>query len=272
MVRSIPSARPPAGSPTPWGWAVSGALLGLLMALMVFAPATWLAYGINQASRGHVVLTNARGTVWNGSAQLVLSGGDNSIGSVALPGRINWRLRPAIEGVNPGINAEIIAPCCMTQALQARALPSWGGANVTLNDHASNWPAGLLVGLGTPWNTVQAQGTLAMTLNGLSLTWAEGRMTYVGRVQVDAQDMASRLSTLKPMGSYRLTLAGGAVSTLQLETLQGSLQLNGTGQWVGGRLRFDGVASAVPERLEALSNLLNIIGRREGARTIIKVG
>ena len=93
-----------------------------------------------------------------------------------------------------------------------------------------------------------------------------------GRLQVDAQDMASRLSTLKPMGSYRLTLNGGAVNTLQLETLQGSLLLSGTGQWVGGKLRFDGVASAVPERQDALSNLLNIIGRRDGARAIIKVG
>ena len=74
------------------------------------------------------------------------------------------------------------------------------------------------------------------------------------------------------MGSYRLTLNGGTVNTLQLETLQGSLQLTGNGQWVGGRLRFDGMASSTPERQDALSNLLNIIGRRVGARAIIKVG
>ena len=93
-----------------------------------------------------------------------------------------------------------------------------------------------------------------------------------GSLRVDAQDMASRLSTLKPMGSYRLTLKGGDVHTLQLETLQGGLQLSGSGQWIGGKLRFDGFASAAPERQDALSNLLNIIGRRDGARAIIKVG
>ena len=49
-------------------------------------------------------------------------------------------------------------------------------------------------------------------------------------------------------------------------------EATGTGQWVGGRLRFEGVASAAPDRLEALSNLLNIIGRRDGARSVIKVG
>jgi general secretion pathway protein N len=214
------------------------------------------------------MLNNSQGTVWTGSAQLVLAGGASSIGSVALPGRVDWRLRPLFNG----IQADISALCCMAQALRVAALPNWGGARVNVGDHLSNWPAGLLVGLGTPWNTIQAQGTLAMSTKALSLEWISGRFALAGSMQVDAQEMASRLSTLKPMGSYRLTLAGGTVNTLQLETLQGSLQLSGSGQWVGGRLRFDGVASAVPERLDALTNLLNIIGRRDGARAIIKVG
>ena len=38
------------------------------------------------------------------------------------------------------------------------------------------------------------------------------------------------------------------------------------------RLRFEGVASAAPEREAALANLLNIIGRRSGARSIITIG
>ena len=59
---------------------------------------------------------------------------------------------------------------------------------------------------------------------------------------------------------------------LVLATLSGSLQLSGQGQWVGSTFRFVGEASAAPESLAALSNLLNIIGRREGARSIIKVG
>ena len=100
--------------------------------------------------------------------------------------------------------------------------------------------------------------------------FAELRMG--GRVQVDAAQISARLSTLKPMGSYRLVLLGGATPSLTLATLEGSLQLSGSGQWVGSRLRFEGLASAVPERQEALSNLLNIIGRRDGARAIIKVG
>jgi general secretion pathway protein N len=74
------------------------------------------------------------------------------------------------------------------------------------------------------------------------------------------------------MGSYRITLLGGQTPAVQLDTLEGSLQLSGSGQWVGSRLRFSGTASAAPEREDALANLLNIIGRRSGARSIITIG
>jgi general secretion pathway protein N len=199
----------------------------------------------------------------------VLSGGVDSQGRVALPGRVDWHLAPSLGRLQADLNA----PCCMTQMLRLNASPSFtGNLKIAVQDHQSRWPASLLTGLGTPWNTVQAQGVLALSTQGLSLEWAEGRLGMAGRVQLDAQDMGSRLSTLKPMGSYRLQLTGGPVVTLQLETLQGALQLSGNGQWVGGRLRFDGVATSAPDRQDALSNLLNIIGRRDGARSLIKVG
>jgi general secretion pathway protein N len=129
-----------------------------------------------------------------------------------------------------------------------------------------------LAGLGAPWNTVQLEGTLALSSRTLSLEWTDGRLDISGQAQLDAVGLSSRLSTLKPMGSYRMTLNGGATPTLTLQTLQGSLQLTGSGRWVGSRLRFNGVASAAPAHEAALTNLLNILGRREGARSIISLG
>jgi general secretion pathway protein N len=58
----------------------------------------------------------------------------------------------------------------------------------------------------------------------------------------------------------------------ELSTLQGSLQLQGRGQWINGRLQFQGAAQASAAQEAALSNLLNIMGRREGVRSIITVG
>lgn len=104
------------------------------------------------------------------------------------------------------------------------------------------------------------------------MEWVNGRVTVAGSARLDAAQISSRLSTLSPMGSYRISFQGGVAPSFRLETLEGSLQLAGSGQWVGAKLRFEGVASAAPERLDALSNLLNIIGRRDGARAIIKVG
>jgi general secretion pathway protein N len=143
---------------------------------------------------------------------------------------------------------------------------------LSVSDHQSQWPAQWLAGLGTPWNTVQPQGQLSLSTQGLTLAWAAGRLAVTGMAQLDALNMSSHLSTLRPMGSYRLQLQGAATPSLSLSTLQGSLQLSGSGQWVGGKLRLHGEASAVPEHQAALSNLLNIIGRRDGARSIIKVG
>jgi len=107
---------------------------------------------------------------------------------------------------------------------------------------------------------------------GLAITWNEGRMVVAGQAELTAIAMSSRLSTLKPMGSYRITLKGGDSTALEVTTLEGSLQLSGSGQWVGTRLRFQGTASAAPEHEAALANLLNIIGRREGTRSIITLG
>ena len=253
---------------SPWRWAVAGVFLGVVLATAAFAPARWLAGWVHSASDGQVSLPDARGTVWSGSSQLMLSGGAGSQGNTAMPGRLDWRLRPGLRGFVLSARA----PCCMAQPLQLSLQLGWGRFTAVVADHASNWPAGLLVGLGTPWNTIAAEGNLSVASKGLSLEWAEGRVSMVGGLQIDALEMATRLSTVNPVGSYRVALDGGQMVSLKVQTLQGSLQLSGSGQWVGGRLRFDGVASAEPQRLDALSNLLNIIGRREGARSIIKVG
>ena len=107
---------------------------------------------------------------------------------------------------------------------------------------------------------------------GLAAEWLAGRLQVDGRAEVTARHVSSRLSTLRPIGSYQLKLSGGEAVALDLSTLEGSLRLSGSGQWVGGRLRFNGEASAAPGLEAQLANLLNIIGRRQGDRPIISFG
>jgi len=252
----------------PWGWAAGGAVLGLLLGLVLFAPASWLASTVERLSGQHVLLSEPRGTVWAGSARVILTGGPGSTDAAALPGRVAWDLQPRWDGVAAALRAE----CCTTQPIPVRARWRFGGPSVQVGDATSQWPASVTAGLGTPWNTLQFDGDLRLSTQGLSVEWSEGRPVIAGRAELVALRVASRLSTLRPMGSYRITVQGGTPATLRLETLEGSLQLSGSGQWVGQRLHFRGEASAAPDREGALANLLNIIGRRSGARSIISIG
>lgn len=253
---------------SPWAWAALGAVAGLLLALVAFAPAQWVATRVAAATAGRVLLPDARGTVWNGSAQLVLTAGPVSSDATALPSRVEWRLRPAWAGLRLVLHTD----CCTPAPLAVVWRKGWARTTLEVADGQSQWPAALLAGLGTPWNTLQFEGELALSTQALSLEWTEGRVSVAGRAELLAQRMSSRLSTLRPMGSYRLVLSGGAVPALQLSTIEGDLQLSGSGQWIGSRLRFNGEASAAAEREAALANLLNIIGRRNGARSIITIG
>ena len=52
----------------PWIWAVCGAAIGLVAAVLLFAPARWLATSVERATSGRVVLNDPRGTVWKATA------------------------------------------------------------------------------------------------------------------------------------------------------------------------------------------------------------
>lgn len=256
----------------PWGWAAAGVLLGGLLGTVAFAPARWLAASVAQGSDARVQLLASQGTVWNGSAELALGAGPGSQDATALPGRLAWRIRPTLSGLQLALQA----PCCLPGPWVWTARASLAGLQLQLSDlsdaQPAHWPSALLAGLGTPWNTLQLQGTLALSSQQLALHWQRAGWSVSGQARLDATRMSTSLSTLRPVGSYRLTLVGGPSPVLDLRTLDGSLQLSGSGRWNGGQLQFSGEARAAPERADALANLLNIIGRRDGARSIIKVG
>jgi general secretion pathway protein N len=236
--------------------------------MVLFAPARWLAGAVQRNTGARVLLSEPRGTLWNGSTQLLVTGGPGSTDAATLPTRLTWRLRPRWDGVR----VELASSCCTPQPVALRVHLRWGGVDISFADAQTQWPAGLLAGLGTPWNTLELDGDLQLSTQSLSVEWVQGRLAIAGRAELKAQRMSSRLSTLRPMGSYRITVLGGATPALQLDTLEGALQLSGSGQWVGSRLRFTGTASAAADSENALSNLLNIIGRRNGPRSIITIG
>ena len=259
-------------------WGLVGALLGALAAGIAFAPANWLARGVASATQQRLLLADARGTVWSGSAQAVLAGGPDSRDASALPGRLRWHT--AWRG--SAVEVRLDDDCCIDGSLTLRLQPGLSRLRLTLVPAAAGksalgqWPAAWLVGLGTPWNTVQPGGSARLESPGFQLERVAGRWRFDGRAALELIDVSSRLSTLDALGSYRLTLGGDAAAAgplrIEVTTLNGALQLSGSGTLGPGGLRFRGEASAAAGEETALSNLLNIIGRRTGARSVISIG
>ena len=255
-------------------WAVAGAVVGGLLALPAFAPAAWLARALASATGERLLLADARGSVWSGSAVLVLTGGPQSRDASALPGRLDWSLAPRFDGLELALRQA----CCLNGSATVRLRPSWGGVAVSLDgrpEPIGQWPSAWLSGLGTPFNTLQLGGLLQLASNGVTLRFTQGRWQMEGGAELEVLDVSSRLTPLDSLGSYRLSVradpADAGRPLLGLTTERGALQLSGNGSLGPGGVRFRGEARAASDDT-VLSNLLNIIGRRDGARSLISIG
>ena len=256
-------------------WALAGAVLGAAAALVAFAPAAWLARWVASASGDRVLLADARGTVWSGSAVAVLTGGPGSRDASALPGRLEWTL--GWHGA--GLELQARHACCLNGNVALQIRPGFGRYTLTLvppSGWVGQWPTAFLGGLGTPWNTMELGGTARLVAPNFKLESVQGRWIADGRADIELVGVSSRLTTLDTLGSYRLSISGDAAtpgtSALTLSTQEGALQLNGNGTWGQGGVRFRGEAGAAAAEEQALTNLLNIIGRRDGARSVISIG
>ena len=259
-----------------WAWAALGGCTGAVLATLIWAPASWLAYAVGSATGERVQLADARGTVWSGSAVLLLSGGPGSRDASALPGRLRWDI-----GLSQAFAAQLRLqhPCCQDAPAVVGLHAGIGTWGLTLPAQPAGlgvWPAAWLAGLGTPFNTLQMSGTIRVGTSGASVEWAQGRLRMRGSVQFEFADVPSRIVAIDTLGSSRLALAGGAAQPdapeLTLQTIQGPLQLSGSGRWTGSTLRFAGEAAADAGSEATLNNLLNVIGRRSGARSVITIG
>ncbi len=255
-------------------WGMFGGVLGLLIGLVAFAPAAWLAGAVGSATGERVLLAHARGTVWSGSAVVMLTGGEGSRDAAALPGRLEWTL--GLKGL--GLQLGVRHACCLNETVVLALKPGWGRMTATLmpkSGWVGQWPGALLSGLGTPWNTLQLGGALRLSSPGARIEWVSGRWILNGHADIDLLQASSRISTLAPLGSYRFSVTGeaGAAPQLKLTTLSGALQITGDGIAAPNGVRFRGEARAATAADEAaLTNLLNIIGRRNGAVSVISIG
>ena len=240
-------------------WLAAGVLASGAVVLARL-PAAWITPQFAKATHGHVNLIEPQGSLWHGSASLMLAAGQDTDGATLLPGRIEWR-----TAFWPLLAGRVQMQMRQTEAMQdpVTVEATLGGA--MLSAGSIGVPVSLLSGLGAPFNTLALDGAM-------QLTWSPWRVigqNAYGRLSVTLTDVSSRASLVRPLGSYRAVLqAQGASSTIELTTLKGPLLLNGQGTLSRTSTSFQGTASATPEQRDNLVGLLNLLGRPTGPGTV----
>lgn len=235
----------------------AAAVLTALLTVLVWFPASWLAPLVEQQTGGRLTLGDAQGTLWRGSA--FIGGAPGRGGSVTplLPGRFSWQLSPLV--LFGQVSLDLNNPQAFSQSVHVDG--NWSQWQVSPAQLLL--PAGGLAGLGAPLNTLAPSGSLRLSWTALELVRQPGTVSVNGRTVLSMNDMGSRMSPIKPLGSYRLVMDWhGAQAQLVLTTVRGALLLSGSGALDHGRLRFAGQATAADGYEETLDNMLNLLGQR----------
>jgi general secretion pathway protein N len=255
-------------------WLFVAIVLAFAVALWA-APASWLDGIIRQASEGRLRMTDTQGGLWNGSGRLVLAnidsteagrdqtGNDSLISGVQIPGRCNWQLNPwplFLAQLDIRLKLEHMKETVSIKGNRQKLVGSAGSFDL---------PQIRMDRLGSPWNTIQPSGAL-------SVRWEQFQVDqgkFIGKAAVTVAQAASALSNVRPLGSYRIDIdSNGQKAQISISTLNGPLQLDGQGDWtLRSGLKFLAYAQATAEQLK-LQPLLSLLGKRDGDRTIIRLG
>lgn len=242
------------------------AIASIVITLLVFCPAGWMAVLMEKQTGSRLTLGEAEGSLWRGSAFIGAAPDGNEPLTPLLPGRFGWKLSPLVLVGRVDLTLE--NPLALSQPLKVEG--SWrewriGAAAVTL-------PAERLSSLGAPLNTIQPSGQMRLVWAPLQVARQGQAVSVNGMATLEMNEMASRLSPVKPLGGYLLSFDWqGQQAQLNLKTVKGPLLLSGSGSLANGRLQFSGRAEAEQGYEDRLANLLNLLGqrRREGNRNVI---
>ena len=251
--------------PTVVLWFGAG-LIVVALTVLASCPASWMALLLEKQTAGRLTLGDPQGSLWRGSAFIGGAAAGNEPVTPLLPGRFVWRLSPLV--LLGRVNLALENPAALTVPVQI--VGSWSEwqvspATVTL-------PASRLAGLGAPLNTIEPSGVMQLSWSALQIARNGPRVDMTGVLTLELQDVASRMSPVKPLGSYTVQMDWrGAQATMQLKTRRGALVLTGGGTINNGRLQFSGIADAAAGQEERLANLLNLLGQRRqvGGKNVI---
>lgn len=223
-------------------------------------PATFIAARARAAAPGKVDLSEARGSLWSGSARARIA----APGGHLIFDRVEWRLAPArLMAGRIAFDLRAVGHGLEGRGQLGRSITRW-----ELRDLAATGEAELLVPLAPIVATWRPEGTLA--ISSPALDWNEDDAH--GNLRAEWREAAVSLSEVRPLGTYRLDAhAEGAPAKLTLTTLDGPLRITGQGSFTPpSRLTLSGEARGEGAPAKALEPLLDLLGPRrpDGARAV----
>lgn len=221
---------------------------------------------VETQTAGRLTLGDAQGSLWRGSAFIGGAPGGNDPVTPLLPGRFSWRLSPML--LLGQVDAELENTAALSRPVSV--IGSWH--QWLISPAAISLPAERLAALGAPLNSVQPSGQMRLSWEQLQLVRQGGEIEMTGTMNLEMNDIASRLSPVKPLGTYNLAFDWrGQQAAATLKTVQGPLLLSGSGMFANGRLQFSGKAETEAGQEERLANLLGLLGqrRKEGGKDVI---
>lgn len=235
----------------------AAALTVLLIALV---PASWALRQAEGQSKNHFAAFEEDGTAWSGSARIALA---TPTGVVTFE-RVRWRLHPAsFLGGRLGFRLEAGAPGLDASGVVARGLDGWSVHDVAAKGDARAFST--LLPLAAAW---KPEGPVELIVPRAFLDGARLR----GQAEVVWRDASLALSAVRPLGTYRLEVAGdGGPANVSLATLSGPLELTGRGTFtMPSSFTLAGDARAEGPSAAQLEPLLDLLGpkRPDGARAL----
>ncbi len=242
-----------------FGWPSQIVVLACLLIFAVaYLPIRWLSTNVAKLTNCQVSVLQPEGTLWSGSAQLGFS--DIKLGTSETcqtpqvgSERFAWKSQCSISDLKC---KWLIQYPNTARPLELTVHPR----AIKLGSNQIELPAKLIEVMGGLMRSLHLRGKLVIRWD--DLVWDSAQR---GLVEAHFLNVASPISPVKPLGSYKLTLQFAQELRLDVSTINGPLLLAANGIVEKGRLSLQGEATAPPESLDSLIGLLSIIGKKDGA-------
>lgn len=229
-------------------------ILFFLLAAAILWPASALAPWVERGSNGHWRLSSAEGSLWNGNGILLAHSSDGTAWHIAQ--NISWQLRWGELW-----RGRMAVATTYDQGSSLIALTPEG---LAIEQFDAVLPAPmLLVLLPGALGRYGWGGAIHVRSSAFRCSWQA--YSCAGEIELLWNDAAVAEVPGSKLGDYHFRLVGeGRALRVDLATLSGRLQINGSGEVAPGGLRFKGEAGATGADAAALDAMLRTLGRPAG--------